>query len=81
MIEERFTRDELYIADEAFFTGTAAELTPIREVDDRQIGAGRRGPVTEDIQNAFFDVIKGKSGGKIRQVAAIWYDLSRRFFS
>ena len=62
LIEERFTRDELYTADEAFFTGTAAELTPIREVDDRQIGAGRRGPVTEDIQNAFFDIIKGKNG-------------------
>ena len=61
VIEDRFTRDELYIADEAFFTGTAAELTPIREVDDRQIGAGRRGPVTEDIQMAFFDVIKGKN--------------------
>ena len=62
LIEERFTRDELYTADEAFFTGTAAELTPIREVDDRQIGAGQRGPVTEDIQSAFFDVIKGKNG-------------------
>ena len=62
LIEERFTRDELYTADEAFFTGTAAELTPIREVDDRQIGAGRRGPVTEDIQNTFFDIIKGKNG-------------------
>jgi branched-chain amino acid aminotransferase len=61
VIEDRFTRDELYIADEAFFTGTAAELTPIREVDDRKIGAGRRGPVTEEIQSAFFDVIKGKS--------------------
>ncbi len=61
VIEERFTRDELYTADEAFFTGTAAELTPIREVDDRQIGAGRRGPVTEDIQQTFFDVIKGKN--------------------
>lgn len=60
VVEERFTRDELYIADEAFFTGTAAELTPIREVDDRQIGAGRRGPVTEDIQKTFFNVIKGK---------------------
>jgi branched-chain amino acid aminotransferase len=58
--EERFTRDELYIADEAFFTGTAAELTPVREVDDRQIGAGTRGPVTEDIQKTFFEVIKGK---------------------
>ncbi len=61
VIEERFTRDELYIADEAFLTGTAAELTPIREVDDRQVGAGRRGPVTEEIQNTFFDVIKGKN--------------------
>jgi len=60
VIEERFTRDELYTADEAFLTGTAAELTPIREVDDRQIGAGSRGPVTADIQQAFFDVIKGK---------------------
>jgi branched-chain amino acid aminotransferase len=60
VIEERFTRDELYTADEAFFTGTAAELTPIREVDDRQIGAGCRGPVTADIQQVFFDVIKGK---------------------
>jgi branched-chain amino acid aminotransferase len=61
VVEDRFTRDELYIADEAFFTGTAAELTPIREVDDRQIGAGRRGPVTENIQKTFFDVIKGKN--------------------
>jgi branched-chain amino acid aminotransferase len=60
VVEERFTRDELYTADEAFFTGTAAELTPIREVDDRPIGAGCRGPVTADIQQAFFDVIKGK---------------------
>jgi branched-chain amino acid aminotransferase len=60
VVEERFTRDELYTADEAFLTGTAAELTPIREVDDRQIGAGCRGPVTADIQQSFFDVIKGK---------------------
>ena len=64
VIEERFTRDELYISDEAFLTGTAAELTPIREVDDRQIGAGRRGPVTEDIQSTFFDVIKGNAAEK-----------------
>lgn len=61
VVEERFTRDELYSADEAFFTGTAAELTPIREVDDRKIGAGCRGPITEDIQKTFFDVIKGKN--------------------
>jgi branched-chain amino acid aminotransferase len=61
VLEERFTRDELYTADEAFFTGTAAELTPIREVDDRQIGAGSRGPITADIQQAFFDIIKGNN--------------------
>lgn len=61
VVEERFTRDELYTADEAFFTGTAAELTPIREVDDRQIGSGRPGSVTEDVQKTFFDVIKGKN--------------------
>ena len=60
VVEERFTRDELYTADEAFFTGTAAEVTPIREVDHCQIGAGCRGPVTADIQQTFFDVIKGK---------------------
>jgi len=60
VVEERFTRDELYTADEACFTGTAAELTPIREVDDRSIGAGSRGPITADIQQAFFDVIKGR---------------------
>jgi branched-chain amino acid aminotransferase len=59
--EERFTRDELYIADEVFFTGTAAELTPVREVDDRSIGTGSRGPITGEIQQAFFDIIKGKN--------------------
>ena len=58
--EERFTRDELYTADEAFFTGTAAEVTPIREVDDRRIGSGRPGPVTGELQDTFFKVIKGK---------------------
>jgi branched-chain amino acid aminotransferase len=60
VIEERFTRDELYSADEAFLTGTAAEVTPIREVDHCQIGNGCRGPVTADLQQMFFDVIKGK---------------------
>lgn len=59
--EQLFTRDELYIADEAFFTGTAAELTPIREVDRRQIGAGHAGPVTKQLQQAFFEVVKGKN--------------------
>ena len=60
VIEERFTRDELYTAHEAFFTGTAAEVTPIREVDDRVIGAGRIGPLTKVIQATFFDAVKGK---------------------
>ena len=58
--EERFTRDEIYIADEAFFTGTAAEVTPIRELDGRQIGEGRPGPVTKKLQSIFFDIVKGK---------------------
>ena len=57
---KRLTRDDIYIADEAFFTGTAAEVTPIREVDSRQIGAGKRGPVTEKIQSLFFDVVNGR---------------------
>ena len=60
IIEERFTRDELYLADEAFFSGTAAEITPIREVDERQIGPGHPGPITKDIQATFFDAVKGK---------------------
>ncbi|NOY87357.1 MAG: branched-chain amino acid transaminase [Deltaproteobacteria bacterium] len=58
--EARFTRDELYVADEAFFTGTAAEVTPIREVDDRSIGKGRPGPVTRAIQEAYFKAVHGK---------------------
>jgi branched-chain amino acid aminotransferase len=58
----RITRDDLYIADEAFFTGTAAEVTPIREVDGRMIGAGKIGPVTAKIQKAFFEVVSGRNG-------------------
>ena len=61
VIEERFTRDELYIADEAFFTGTAAEVTPIREVDGRAIGEGRAGRITKKLQSVFFDSVKGKN--------------------
>jgi branched-chain amino acid aminotransferase len=61
VIEKRITRDEIYCADEAFFTGTAAEVTPIRELDNRQIGAGSRGPVTEKLQSLFFDVVGGKA--------------------
>ncbi len=59
--EERFTRDDLYLADEAFFTGTAAEVTPIREVDGRVIGSGKRGPITTQLQEAFFNIVRGKS--------------------
>jgi len=58
---KRLTRDDLYIADEAFFTGTAAEVTPIREVDRRVIGSGVRGPVTEKLQHAFFELVNGKN--------------------
>lgn len=56
----RLTRDDIYVADEAFFTGTAAEVTPIRELDNRTIGDGKRGPVTTRLQQLFFDVIRGK---------------------
>jgi branched-chain amino acid aminotransferase len=60
VVSKRMTRDDIYIADEAFFSGTAAEITPIRELDGRVIGAGKRGPVTAKIQKRFFDVVNGK---------------------
>ena len=60
VVEKRITRDEVYIADEAFFTGTAAEVTPIRELDGRVIGTGRRGPVTERLQGLYFDQVYGR---------------------
>lgn len=59
--EERFTRDEVYIAEEAFFTGTAAEVTPIRELDGRTIGEGKRGKITKKLQTIFFDIVKGRN--------------------
>jgi branched-chain amino acid aminotransferase len=59
--EQRFSRDELYIADEAFFTGTAAEVTPIREVDGRAIGKGEPGPITKKLKDKFFEVVEGRS--------------------
>lgn len=61
VIEKRITRDEIYCADEAFFTGTAAEVTPIRELDNRIIGPGKRGPITTQIQTMFFDCVKGRA--------------------
>jgi branched-chain amino acid aminotransferase len=61
LVEKRITRDEVYIADEAFFTGTAAEVTPIRELDRIELGGGSRGPITEKIQTAFFDIVNGRN--------------------
>ena len=60
VVARRLTRDDIYIADEAFFTGTAAEVTPIRELDNRTIGAGARGPITAQLQSLFFDVVNGR---------------------
>lgn len=67
----RITREEVYIADEAFLTGTAAEVTPIREVDARIIGAGSRGPITEKLQTAYFDVVAGKNPDYIKYLTYI----------
>jgi branched-chain amino acid aminotransferase len=61
VVEKRITRDEVYIADEAFFTGTAAEVTPIRQVDGRAIGGGTRGPITEKLQSIYFDLVHGRT--------------------
>ena len=61
VVQKRITRDECYIADEMFFTGTAAEVTPIREMDRIQIGQGARGPMTANIQSAFFDIVNGRN--------------------
>lgn len=60
VVEERFTRDEMYIADEVFVTGTAAELTPVREIDNRRIGTGKPGPVTAALQKRFFAIVRGE---------------------
>ena len=68
--ETRFTRDEMYIADEMFFTGTAAEITPVREVDDRRVGTGKPGPITKKIQEAFFDIVRGRDA-----LFAHWLDV------
>lgn len=61
--QQRFTRDELYTSDEVFLTGTAAELTPVREIDDRPVGTGEPGPVTKHLQEAYFDVVRGSHSG------------------
>ena len=61
IVEKRITRDEIYIADEAFFTGTAAEVTPISELDNRTIGSGTRGSITEQLQADYFDLVHGRN--------------------
>jgi branched-chain amino acid aminotransferase len=63
IVERRITRDEVYISDEAFFTGTAAEVLPIRELDGRQIGTGVRGPITTALQAAYFEQVRGQRAG------------------
>jgi branched-chain amino acid aminotransferase len=68
--EKRITRDEVYVADEVFMTGTAAEVTPVREVDGRMIGDGGRGPMTEKLQTLYFDQVHGR-----RDVHSEWLDL------
>ena len=69
--ERRITRDEVYVADEAFFTGTAAEVTPIREYDQRPVGAGTRGPVTAKLQSMFFDTVNGRNASKKHWLAKV----------
>jgi branched-chain amino acid aminotransferase len=69
--EKRITRDEVYVADEAFFTGTAAEVLPIRELDNRSIGEGSRGPITEALQSAYFAHVKGRRPGHDEWLAPV----------
>jgi branched-chain amino acid aminotransferase len=71
IVERRITRDEVYIADEAFFTGTAAEVTPIREVDGRLVGSGSRGPITEKLQSKYFDVVHGRSAAHVDWLSVV----------
>ena len=71
IIEKRITRDEVYIADEAFFTGTAAEVLPIQSLDGRRIGEGKRGPITEKLQNAYFDSVKGRGNFRAEWLAPV----------
>ncbi len=71
VLERRITRDEVYIADEAFFTGTAAEVTPIREYDNRPVGTGTRGPITARLQSLFFDTVNGRNPAKQAWLARV----------
>jgi len=69
--EKRITRDEVYVADEAFFTGTAAEVTPIRELDGRRIGGGGRGPITQRLQSLYFDCVHGRHEGHLAWLSPV----------
>ena len=71
VVEEIISRERLYSADEVFFTGTAAEVTPIRSIDHRQIGIGKRGPISEKIQSAFFDIVEAKVEDKYNWLSYI----------
>jgi branched-chain amino acid aminotransferase len=71
IISKRLTRDDIYVADEAFFTGTAAEVTPVRELDNRQIGDGKRGPITTRIQRLFLDVVNGRAPAHAEWLAKV----------
>lgn len=71
VVRRRITREEIYIADEAFFTGTAVEVTPIREVDSRIIGAGERGPITEKLQTGYFDIVQGRNEKYVKYLTYI----------
>lgn len=71
VIEETISRERLYLADEIFFTGSAAEVTPIRSIDSRTIGAGKRGPITKELQSKFFDIVEGKTEDKYNWLSFI----------
>jgi branched-chain amino acid aminotransferase len=71
LVEERFTRDEAYLADEAFMTGTAAEVTPVREIDDRQVGSGHPGPITRDLQQRFTGITRGEDAAYQRWLTPV----------
>ena len=71
VVEERFTRDAMYVADEIFLTGTAAEITPVRELDDRMIGDGKPGPITNNLQTAFFGIVKGEDPSYARWLTPV----------
>ncbi|WHZ13408.1 MAG: Branched-chain amino acid aminotransferase [Nitrospira sp.] len=71
VIEERFTRDEMYVADEVFVTGTAAELTPVTEIDRRRIGTGRPGPITQALQKTFFEIVGGTDSSHRHWLTAV----------